>query len=105
MKKTFPLHAPRKADARVLDAIKHEVRKYVKRERKKPLPDVGAEWKFECRVGADAATAETVALKDISAAIDQFAGGGGDSVYIGITSVAVARPVAPRSTFRRPRNG
>src|SRR5688500_2981002 len=103
MKKTFPLHAPRKADARVLDAIKHEVRKYVKRERKKPLPEMGAEWKFECRVGPDASNAEAAALKDISAAIDEVAATGIDSIFIEITGRAVPRPTAPRSTFRRTR--
>ena len=103
MKKTFPLHAPRKADARVLDAIKHEVRKYVKRERKKPLPDSGAEWKFECRVGQDSSKAQTVALKDISAAIDEVAATGIDFIYLEITGIAVARPAAPRTDFRRSR--
>ena len=88
MKKTFSLHATGKADARVLDSIKHEVRKYVKRERKKPLPEGATEWKFECRVGADPASAESTPLKDISAAIDRAAAGRGvDSVYIQILSV------------------
>jgi hypothetical protein len=104
MKKTFPLHAPRKADARVLDAIKHEVRKYVKRERKKPLPEIGAEWKFECRVGQDSSNAQSAALKDISAAIDDVAATGIDSIYIEITGIAVPRPAAPRSDFRRSRH-
>jgi hypothetical protein len=75
----------------VLDSIKHEVRKYVKRERKKPLPDGAAEWSFECRVGADQSTAATVSLKDISAALDRVAAGGGDFVYIEITSAPTAR--------------
>jgi hypothetical protein len=91
MKKNFSLHAPRKADARVLDSIKHEVRKYVKRDRKKPLPEGAAEWKFECRVGSDQSTAETVPLKEISSALDRVAAGGVDSVYIEILSVPAAR--------------
>ena len=90
MKNNFSLHAPRKADARVLDSIKHEVRKYVKRERKKPLPDGAAEWRFECRVGADQSTAEAVPLKDISPALDRVAVGV-DFVYIEIVSVPAAR--------------
>ena len=91
MKKNFSLHAPRKADARVLDSIKHDVRKNVKRERKKPLPEGAGEWKFECRVGADQQTAEPVPLKDISSALDRVAAGGVDSVYIEIISVPVAQ--------------
>ncbi|MGH7955631.1 MAG: DUF6172 family protein [Opitutaceae bacterium] len=91
MKKSFPLHAPRKADARVLDAIKHEVRKYVKRERRKPLPEPGAEWTFECRAGPDLAAAKPSALKDISAAIDHIAKSGVDHLYIEIIAVPAAR--------------
>ncbi len=82
MKKTFPLHAPGKADARVLDAIKHDIRKYVKRERGKLLPDGFGVWRFDCKVGVDGTNAETKDLKEISRAIDQVAQAGGASVYV-----------------------
>ena len=39
MKKTFPLTQPKLHPDRVLDAVKHEIRKYLKRERRKPLPE------------------------------------------------------------------
>jgi hypothetical protein len=91
MKKTFPLHAPGKADARVLDAIKHEVRKYVRRELKKPLPEGAVRWSFACRVGADQTAAQSSELKNIAAAIDVVANSGGDSVYIEIVAVAEER--------------
>src|SRR5687768_18479940 len=73
MKKSFPLHVRGKADARVLDAIKHEVRKYIRRELKKPLPEDAARWTFACRVGADETAAQPSQLKDIAAAIDAVA--------------------------------
>ena len=92
MKKTFPLHAPDKADARVLDAIKHEVRKYVRRELKKPLPDEAVRWTFACRVGADQAAAQPSELKDVAAAIDGVATTGVDSVYVEILAVPEKRP-------------
>jgi hypothetical protein len=87
MKKTFPLHAPGKADARVLDAIKHEVRKYVRRELKKPLPEDAARWTFACRVGPDQATSQPSQLKDVAPAIDAIANTGVDSVYVEILAV------------------
>ncbi len=93
MKKTFSLHAPGKADARVLDAIKHEVRKYVKRERRKPLPEGFDGWSFGCKVGASAALAEDVSLKDISHAIDRVAGGSNSEVFLAI----VATPATQRA--------
>ena len=58
MKKTFSLHAPGLADARVVEAIKHEVRRYVKRERSKRLPEGFEVWEFSCKVGSDPSSAE-----------------------------------------------
>jgi hypothetical protein len=55
MKKTFQLKEPGKDDQRVLDAIKHEVRKYVKRERRKTLTTGVDFWDFDCKVGASPA--------------------------------------------------
>jgi hypothetical protein len=89
MKKMFPLHLPRKADARVLDAIKHEVRKYVRRELNKLTPDGVKRRTFSCLVGATPAEAQSVALKEISAAIDRVAQGGADHVYIAIKPATV----------------
>jgi hypothetical protein len=84
MRKSFPLQLPGKADARVLDLIKHEVRKYVKRERRKPLPAESVEWSFACKVGPAPALAEAVPLKEISAAVDRVAQGTNHEVYIEI---------------------
>ena len=38
MKKNFPLHAEGKHPDRVLEAVKHDIRKYFKRERGRPVP-------------------------------------------------------------------
>jgi hypothetical protein len=93
MRKTFPLQMPGKADARVLDIIKHEVRKYVKRERRKLLPEGFVDWIFACKVGASPAVAEPVPLKEISAAVDRVAQGTNHEVYIEI----IAAPSAVRA--------
>ena len=94
MKKTFPLHAPGKADERVVEAIKHDVRKYVKRERGKTLPEGFDQWDFVCKVGASSAVAEAKELKEVAAAIDKIVQTGADVVYVEINSVAGHR--APR---------
>ena len=88
MKKQFPLHASNKAVERVLDSIKHDVRKYVKRERNKSLPEGFNTWEFDCRVGLDAPSAEARALPDVGSAIDAVAATGAESVYVEV----VARP-------------
>ncbi len=88
MKKTFPLQQPDQADARVIEAVKHDIRKYVKRERRKTLPEGFDQWDFACRVGVDASAAEPKPLKEVPAAIDQVAAGGATSVYVEILAAA-----------------
>lgn len=87
MKKTFPLQAPGKDDARVRDKIRHEVNKYARRSRRKELPEGFAQWDFACKVGASEAGAEPRALKEVAAAIDTVAETGATEVYIQITAV------------------
>jgi hypothetical protein len=108
MKKTFPLQIPGKDDARILDMIKNDVRKYVKRERDKPLPAGFDQWTFECRVGANPESAESTPLKEISGAIDRVALAAATGVYIEIIAVPSQAPrrimqkELPRSTPHYP---
>lgn len=95
MKKNFPLHVTGKADARVVEGIKHDVRKYVQRERRKTLPEGFDQWDFTCRVGADAASATSLKLSAVAAAIDTVVSTAADSVYVEIIAVAAHR--APRN--------
>lgn len=53
MKKTFNLTHPKIKVPRLVDAIKHQVKKYIKRERQKTLPKNVDFWDFDCRYGAD----------------------------------------------------
>ena len=39
MRKTYSLHIEGKNRDRLIEASKHDIRKYVKRERSRPLPD------------------------------------------------------------------
>ncbi len=94
MKKTFPLHAPGKADARVVEGIKHDVRKYVRRERDKTLPEGFDQWDFACKVGAEVATAEVKDLPSVAAAINTVVQTGAGSVYVEVIAAAGHR--APR---------
>ena len=96
MKKVFPLTMPGKADARVLESIKHEARKYVKRERRKPVPPDFEQWDFACKVGAAQAAAESKHLRDLGTAIDAVAATGAESVYLEITAIPARRMPPPR---------
>ena len=100
MKKTFPLHAPGKNDARVRDKIRHEVNKYTRRSRRKELPEGFAEWEFTCKVGAGEAAAESRSLKEVANAIDSVAEAGANEVYIEITAVPGQRLSGARDSLR-----
>ena len=84
MKKTFPLTSPLHQPARVVEQIKSDVRKYVKRERKKKLPEGVDFWDFDCRIGQGAAEPETKHVEEVIGAIDRAAASGAEAVFIEI---------------------
>lgn len=91
MKKTFPLKRPDVADARVVDAVKFELRKYLKRERRKKFPEGFDQWNFACKIGPEQATAETKAVEEIFPALDALALSGSPQVYVEILAAAGKR--------------
>ena len=105
MKKTYTLSIEGKNRDRLLDASKHDIRKYVKRERAKPLPEGVDFWDFDCKVGASDAAAAPLHFAEVMAAVDALVGGGADKFYIEITSKhghRVARPMAAMSDENAP---
>lgn len=82
VKKTFKLNIEGKNRDRVLEATKHEIRKYVKRQRRVPLPAGVDFWDFDCKFGANADTAVVVHFATITALIDAVAQAGGDAFYL-----------------------
>ena len=51
MQKTFQLIHPKIKYPRMIEAVKHEVRKYLKRNRRKELPEGVDFWDFNCKYG------------------------------------------------------
>ena len=88
MRKTFQLQVEGKHPDRLLEAIKHEIRKYIKRERRRELPDGADFWDFDCRFGAAEASAEVVHLSAITGLIDGVVQEGGKQFYVEL----VAKP-------------
>ncbi len=86
MKKNFPLQAEGKHPDRVLEAVKHEIRKYFKRERNRAVPAGADFWDFDCKVGLTADTAEVVRVSGVIEAVDAIAKSGTASVYVEILS-------------------
>jgi hypothetical protein len=84
MRKNFPLHIDGRHPDRVLDAVKHDVRKYLKRERRRDLPEGVDFWDFDCKCGLQAEQAEVVHVAALIAAIDALAKAQATSIYIEI---------------------
>ena len=98
MKKTYPLRPEGKHPDRVLDAVKHDIRKYFKRERSRPVPAGADFWDFDCAVGAAAESAEAVRVGAVIEAVDAIAKSGAQAVYVQILSkhgVYVPAPAKP----------
>ena len=95
MKKTFVLKVEGKNRDRLLDASKHDIRKYVKRERAKPLPEGVDYWDFECKAGASDKDALPVHFAEVMAAVDALVKDGADQFYVEITSKPGHRAAPP----------
>jgi len=94
MKKIFKLTDEKKHEDRVLEAVKHEIRKYVKREKKKDLPEKATMyWDFDCKIGATADEAKVVAYEELIKALDTVKADGAKECYIEILAKTVDKPV------------
>ncbi len=84
MKKTFKLSHPKIKLPRLVEAIKYEVKKYIKRERRKALPPEVDFWDFDCRFGDDEASSEVIHLSAINKSISQAEAKQLESFYLEI---------------------
>jgi len=91
VKKTYLLKIEGKHPERLLEAIKHEIRKYLARERRKPLPKGVDFWDFDCKFGPSPEAAEVVKLGDITELINVAAAEDADQFYIELIAKAGQR--------------
>lgn len=98
MRKTYPLRPEGKHPDRVLEAVKHDIRRYQKRERRRELPAGAQFWDFDCRFGADRDTAQAVHPGELMDLLDALAKDGAAQCYVELLAkpgVRRARPDAP----------
>lgn len=88
MKKEFKLTDSRKAPARQVDSVKHEISKYIARERRKPIKEGAHFWDFDCRIGLNNENAELIHVSEINKSIDRIVLQGAETFYLEI----LARP-------------
>ncbi len=91
MKKTFSLTSPVHKPDRQVELVKHEINKYIARERRKAFP-VGVDyWDFDCKCGPNADSAIAIHVSEIGKQIDKTAATNATTVYVEILSKPAAR--------------
>lgn len=88
MRKTYVLHIEGKNRDRLLDAARHDIHRYLRRERRRALPEGVLFWDFDCRFGSTQDDARSVQVEDITRLIDDVAQSGAAQFYVEI----VAKP-------------
>jgi hypothetical protein len=84
MRKTFKLSHAKIKVPRLVEAIKFEVKKYLKRERGKALPANADFWDFDCRYGVDQASSEVIHVSAINTYISRAESEQRESFYLEI---------------------
>ncbi|CAB5501154.1 FIG00920191: hypothetical protein [uncultured Gammaproteobacteria bacterium] len=95
MKKTFSFSHPKKQRPRVVEAIKYELKKYIKRERNKKLPDNVDFWDFDCRYGANEDSCSVIHVSEINKVISEADAEGLDSFFLEVLSKPSVRTKKP----------
>ena len=82
MKKTFKLVHPKIKPARLIEAVRRDVKKYIKREKRKSLPEGVDYWDFDCKYGPTEAKAEIILTSEISKCISEAEAENLESFYL-----------------------
>ena len=102
MKKTFDLTHEKIKYPRMVDSVKNEIRKYIKRERRKELPEETDFWDFDCRFGDAEAEAKGIHLSEIDACINDIAKRELKSFYVEILATPGVRTKKPQPGYEPP---
>lgn len=89
MKKTYNLVHPKIKAPRIVDSIKHDIKKYLKKERNNKLPSGTKYWSFDCKLGQTEETATTLSLLELTKSIDDLVENKVKSIYVEMTAKAV----------------
>jgi hypothetical protein len=100
MKKTFKLNVENKTPARQLDSIKYEIRKYIKREKRKLLPEGVDFWKFECQFAKDGNEPHAIEFLDITKCIDEASNENCETFYMEIIATKGYKKVFDEETLK-----
>ena len=91
MKKIFKLQVENKNIDRVVDSIKNEIRKYIKREQRKPLPEDKDFWFFDCKFAKNSNTPVEIPFSQVIRSVDEAASSNSETFFLEIISRAEKR--------------
>ena len=97
MRKTFQLTHPKIKYPRLVEAARHDIKKYLKRERNKTLPEGVDFWDFDCRFGNTEAEAKEIHVAEIGTYIDKVQEQQLESFYLEILAKPGHRTKKPDS--------
>jgi len=95
MKKTFKLTHPKIKYDRLIEAVRHDVKKYIKRERNKTLPEGVDFWDFDCKFGNTSEDVQVIHSAEITTFIDQAKAQQLESFYLEIIAKPGVRTKKP----------
>ena len=101
MRKTFPLAIEGKNPDRVIEAVKHDIRKYIKRERRRELPEGVDFWDFDCKFGPSKEAAEVIHFAALTSSIDALVQAGGAQLYVELLAKHGVRTFKPEGAKPR----
>jgi hypothetical protein len=102
MKKTFKITHPETKVARLTEAVKGDIRKYLKRESKKNLPEGVDFWDFECKFGPTSEELKVIHVAEINKFIDAAEEQQLESFYVEILAKPGHRTKKPKSDASQP---
>lgn len=73
MLKTFIIKEENKHPDRLVENVKYQIRKYIKREKRKALPEKAKCWHFDCQFAKEGEELRAIEFKDITKNIDESA--------------------------------
>jgi hypothetical protein len=98
LKKVFKLQEENKNSDRLVEAIKHDIRKYIKRERTKKLPQDFGFWDFDCQFGQTSETAKPVHSAELTIELDKALAKKWEACYVEIIAKACQKPKTAPTT-------
>lgn len=96
MKKTFDLTHPKIKPDRLVEAVRRDVKKYIKRERNKKLPEDADFWDFDCKFGPSSDEAKVIHMAEIGKCISAAGEQSLKSFYIEILAKPACRSKKPK---------